>query len=107
MSGYRSGQQQPYPAGSGVPSYPEHSKATVVFVLGLLGMLVFPPLAPFAWVMGSRELTAIDAGRRPPDNRPLARIGQILGIVISLLLVLFALLVLVLVGFSMASLLRG
>ncbi len=74
-------------------NYPEQSQATMVFVLGLLGMLVLPLLAPFAWSMGTRELKAIEAGRRPPGNRQLARIGQILGITMSLLLALFVVLV--------------
>ena len=73
--------------------YPEQSRATAAFVLGLLGMLLFPLLAPFAWAMGSQEVAAIDAGRRPPDNRSLARIGQILGIVMSALLILFVVIV--------------
>lgn len=77
----------------GVSSYPEQSQAVAVFVLGLLGMFVFPLLAPFAWSMGTRELRAVDAGRRAGDNRQLARIGQILGIVMSLLLILLVVLV--------------
>ncbi|MGB5756812.1 MAG: hypothetical protein WBM50_07860 [Acidimicrobiales bacterium] len=101
VSGHYPGQQQPSPVGYSVPSYPEQSRATAVFVLGLMGMLVFPLLAPFAWTMGNRELAAIDAGRRPPDNRQLARIGQILGIAISLLLIL---LVALLFGLVLVSL---
>ena len=89
--------QQPTPAGR-TGSYPEQSQAVAVFVLGLL---VLPLLAPFAWAMGRRELAAIDAGRRPPDNRQLARIGQVLGIVMSSLLILFVVLIVALIAISL------
>ncbi len=36
---------------------------------------------PFAWVLGNRELAAIDAGKRPPGNRKLTQVGRTLGIV--------------------------
>lgn len=101
MSGQYPGQQYPSPVDHGAPGYPEQSQSTVVFVLGLVGMLVFPLLAPFAWAMGNRELAAIDAGRRPPDNRQLARIGQILGIVMSSLLILFVVAVVALIVVSL------
>ena len=55
-------------------------------VLGILGLIVCGILAPFAWAMGSRELTAIDGGRRPPENRGKARAGRILGIIGTVLL---------------------
>lgn len=93
MTGHYSVQDQAAQRPGGVPRYQEQSQATTVFVLGLLGILVFPLLAPFAWAMGNRELQAIKAGRRAPDNRQLARIGQILGIAMSLLLILFVVLV--------------
>lgn len=93
MGGHYSLQDQSRQRSADVPSYPEQSRATTVFVLGLLGVLVFPLLAPFAWSMGTRELQAIDTGRRAPDNRQLARIGRILGIAMSLLLILFVVLV--------------
>jgi ABC-type Fe3+ transport system permease subunit len=101
MSGQYPDQQRPSGVGYGGPPHPEQSQATTVFVLGLLGLLVFPLLAPFAWTMGTRELAAIDAGRRPPDNRHLARIGQILGIVMSSLLILFVVVIVALVVVSL------
>ena len=101
MVGEHLDQRRPSPAGRDGSHYLEQSQATAAFVLGLLGMVLFPPLAPFAWAMGSRELRAIDAGRRPPDNRRLARIGQILGIVMSSFLILFVVLVVGLVAISL------
>ncbi len=73
-----------FPSQSG--SYPEASQATTVLVLGILGIIICGVLAPFAWVMGNRELEAIDAGRRPPENRGTANAGRILGIIGSVLL---------------------
>lgn len=88
MAAQQSVQQQSSRGRDGAPPYPEQSRATAVFVLGLCGMFVFPLLAPFAWTMGNRELAAIKAGRRAPDNRQLARVGQVLGIIMSVFLVL-------------------
>lgn len=93
---------QPIPAaGYAAAPYPEESRSQTVFVLGLCGMFVMPLLAPFAWRMGNRELAAIDAGRRTPDNRQLAQIGRLLGIVMSTLLILFVVAVLGLIGVSL------
>ena len=38
--------------------------------------------------MGNKELAAIDAGRRPPNDRTMANIGRILGIVGTVVLVI-------------------
>ena len=73
-----------FPSQSG--SYPEASQATTVLVLGILGIVICGILAPFAWVMGNRELEAIDAGRRAPENRGTANAGRILGIIGTVLL---------------------
>ena len=68
--------------------FPEASQATTILVLGILGIVVCGPLAIFAWVMGNNELAAIDAGRRPPENRGTANAGRILGIIGTVLLAL-------------------
>lgn len=66
--------------------YPEASQATTVLVLGILGLVICGILGPFAWVMGNRELQAIDSGMRPPENRSTANAGRILGIIGTVLL---------------------
>jgi hypothetical protein len=66
--------------------YPESSQATTALVLGILGIVICGVLGPFAWVMGKREIEAIDAGRRPPENRGTANAGKILGIIGTVLL---------------------
>lgn len=80
--------------------YPEASQATTILVLGILGLILCQVLGPFAWVMGNKELAAIDAGLRPPENRGTANAGKILGIVGTVLLAVgvVALLILVFLG---------
>ena len=73
-----------FPSESG--SYPEQSQATTILVLGILGIVICGILAPFAWNMGNKELAAIDAGRRTPENRGTANAGRILGIIGTVLL---------------------
>jgi len=89
--------QQPpqFPSESG--SYPEQSQATTILVLGILGIVICGILAPFAWSMGNKELVAIDAGRRPPENRGTANAGKILGIIGTVLLVIGVVVLLLLV----------
>jgi uncharacterized membrane protein YjgN (DUF898 family) len=66
--------------------YPEASQATTALVLGILGIVICQILAPFAWSMGVKELQAIEAGRRPPENQGTANAAKILGIVGTVLL---------------------
>ncbi len=66
--------------------YPEQSQATTILVMGILGLIICGILAPFAWVMGNKELAAIDSGLRSPENRSTANAGRILGIIGTVLL---------------------
>lgn len=80
-------------------AYPEASQATTVLVLGIIGLVFCQILGPFAWVMGNKELEAIDAGRRAPENRGTANAGRILGIISTVLLgISLVLLVLLVAG---------
>ena len=71
----------------GPGAYPEKSRATAVLVLGILAVAASGIFGPVAWWMGSRELAAIDAGSRPPRNRGMAKVGRLLGIVGTVLIV--------------------
>jgi hypothetical protein len=67
-------------------AYPEESQATTILVLGILSLICSClPLGVAAWVMGNRELQAIDSGRRNPDNRGTANAGRVIGIVATVL----------------------
>lgn len=68
--------------------YPEQSQATTALVLGILGLVLCQILAPFAWYIGNKEVDAIDAGRRAPENRGTGNAGRILGIIGTVLLVI-------------------
>jgi hypothetical protein len=78
--------QPQFPSESG--AYPEASQATTILVLGIIGIVLCQLLGPVAWVMGNNEVQAIDAGRRPPENRGTANAGRILGIIATVLLAL-------------------
>jgi len=67
--------------------YPQDSQATTVLVLGILSLVLCQFLGPFAWVMGNKELDAIDAGERPPENRGTAQAGKVLGIISTVMLI--------------------
>ncbi len=86
--------------------YAEDSQSTTILVLGILSLVLCQVLGPFAWVMGNKEIAAIDAGRRPPENRGTAQAGRILGIISTVLLLVgfgFLVVMLVFVGFAAAS----
>ncbi|HEY4584474.1 MAG TPA: DUF4190 domain-containing protein [Acidimicrobiia bacterium] len=82
--------------------YPEASQATTALVLGILGIVLCPVLGPFAWSMGNKEMQAIDAGRRPPENRGTANAAKILGIVGTVLVAIAIALILLIVVFSVS-----
>ena len=92
--------QPPPPPPPPAQGYPEASQATTALVLGILGIVVCQILGPFAWSIGKKELEAIDAGRRPPENRGNANAGKILGIIGTVLLGLGILVGIAIVLFS-------
>lgn len=63
-------------------------KGVIVLVLGILGLVGCCICAPIAWWMGSAELAAMDAGQVSSENRQLAMIGKILGMVGTAFIVL-------------------
>jgi hypothetical protein len=59
-----------------------------VFALGILGILsafILIPLGIIAWIMGSKDLKAMDGGSVDPSGRSLTQIGRVFGICGSLL----------------------
>ncbi|MCL1906782.1 MAG: DUF4190 domain-containing protein [Propionibacteriaceae bacterium] len=46
-----------------IPLQPEHPRAGAVLVLGILGLFVFWPLGPVAWIMGRNALKECNAGQ--------------------------------------------
>ena len=76
-------QPPPLPPPSGGSS---SSRAIVALVFGILGVICCGFFAPVAWYLGNEELSGIEAGRLPENNRGLAQIAKILGIIGTVLL---------------------
>jgi uncharacterized membrane protein YjgN (DUF898 family) len=72
------------------PVAPQSSSSQAVWslVLGILGIICCPILAPIAWWMGSSQLKAIRAGQGAAKGEGMAQAGMILGIIGTVLLVL-------------------
>ncbi|HEY5890697.1 MAG TPA: DUF4190 domain-containing protein [Acidimicrobiia bacterium] len=67
-------------------AYPEESQATTILVIGILSLVCSCfPLGIAAWIMGNKEIAAIDAGMRNPQNRQTANAGRIIGIIATVL----------------------
>jgi hypothetical protein len=72
---------EPKPTHLPSPQYAEASQGVLALVLGLIGLFAFPPVAPAAWIIGRREVRAVNHGRRNPRHRTLGQLGLIFGIV--------------------------
>jgi hypothetical protein len=95
--GYGGYQQQP---GYGPPGYGggyggqvEHPQGTTILVLGILSIVTCQILGPFAWSMGNKALEEIDRDPMRYSNRGSINAGRICGIVGSVLLGLYLLMV--------------
>ncbi len=66
------------------------SRAITSMVLGILGIVICPLFARFAWYLGHHELDDIRGFRAAHQGEGFARTGQILGIIGSLPLLLIA-----------------
>ena len=82
-------------AGYGYPhtpsALPEHPNAIPSLVLGILSLVVFPPLAPFAWYLGAKGQREV--GQNPHAWRSSATLaaGKVLGIIGTVLMSLVVL----------------
>jgi hypothetical protein len=85
----------------GQPSTP-HPNAVTSMVLGILGLVLFTPLAPFAWYLaarGRREMK-LDPARWAPS--PMLTAGLVMGIIGSLLMVFVGFILLLVIGLAAA-----
>ncbi|MAF65202.1 MAG: hypothetical protein CMJ84_06045 [Planctomycetes bacterium] len=64
-------------------------RGAVILVLGILGFVLCPFCGVAAWIMGSSDLAAIDAGSMDPEGRGLTQAGKLCGIISSLLSILW------------------
>ena len=63
-------------------------RATMILILGILGLVVCSPLAVAAWVMASNDLKEMDAGTMDPTGRGNTNAGKICGIIGTVLLII-------------------
>lgn len=65
------------------------SNAVIALVLGILSFIACSILSAIpAWIVGKKELNAIDAGRSPQAGRTMAKIGMWLGIINVILFII-------------------
>ncbi len=64
------------------------SRGTTILVLGIVGVVCCGLCAPIAWYLGSDELKRIAAGTAPASGESTAKVGKILGIIGTILLIL-------------------
>ena len=57
------------------------SNATLILVLGIVGLLCCSLLGPVVWYMGKQEMQGIAEGRIPAASEGTAKAGMILGII--------------------------
>ena len=63
-------------------------RATLILVFGVLSLIVCAPLGIFAWIMGNADLKEIAAGTMDPAGKDRTKIGRILGMIGTALLVI-------------------
>lgn len=106
---YGAPQQPGY--GYGTPAAPNHPSATTAFVLSLIGLAglafcggITLVLSPFAWRIGAKAVSEIDASPGTYGGRDQANAARIMGIIGTVLLVLgIVVIVLFVVGLAVAS----
>jgi len=95
--GYPPGQYAPsgYPQPPPFQPRPRHPDAMTVLILGAISVAIFPPTGPFAWYIGARVKReyAGQPGRWSGEDE--VKVGYVLGIIGSVLCMLFALFVVI------------
>ena len=66
-------------------------RATLILVLGILGLVICGPLGIAAWIMGNGDLKEMDAGAMDPGGRSTTNAGRICGMIATILMILAAL----------------
>ena len=60
-------------------------RGTLILIFGILSIFACLPLGIAAWVMGQRDLKAMDAGTMDPSGRSNTNAGRVLGVIGTLL----------------------
>jgi len=83
---YQQGAPGPYgppggPAPAGYYAPPRHPNANTALILGIVGLLLCQLVSPFAWVMGRKALTEIEAAPGQFSGAGEAKAGWVCGII--------------------------
>lgn len=72
-----------------IAGYVSPHRGGLILVLGLIGFAVSCPIfSLMAWVMGSHDLAEMRAGRMDRSGEGLTQVGQVLGMILSILWIL-------------------
>jgi hypothetical protein len=82
-------------------------RGTLILVLGILGLVICGPVGIAAWVMGTGDLKAMDAGTMDPSGRSLTNAGRICGIIATALTAIGVVIAIVVVAFGILGALTG
>jgi hypothetical protein len=75
-------------------------RATLILILGILGLVLCMPLGIAAWVMGNADLAAMNRGEVDPTGRGMTEAGRVVGIVSVALFAIGALIAIAVIGFG-------
>jgi hypothetical protein len=62
----------------------------LILALGIIGLVVCPPVGIAAWIMGNNDMKAMESGQMDREGKQLTQVGKILGMVATAFLVLWA-----------------
>ena len=78
-------------------------RGVLILVFGILSLVLCPFFGVAAWLMGNADLDLMAMGRMDPTGRDMTKAGRICGIIGTVLLIIQVLVVLVVVGLSLAA----
>ena len=93
--------------GGGYGGQVEHPQGTTVLILGIIGIVACQLCAPFAWSMGNKALEEIDRDPMRYSNRSNVNLGRILGMVGTIILGVYLVLVVLYIVFAVVLLGAG
>lgn len=100
--------QQPFFGMSPAEVESLRSNSTIVLVLGILGLILIGPFGSIpAWVWGNSIVKKAEAAGIPADVVSSARIGKILGIIGTVLMIIGIVIFFLFFGAIMAAILSG
>ncbi len=95
---------QPVPTGPVIPSQPTSTKSIMALILGILSLLCCGFFSGIpAIILGKSEINLIDEGKITENNRTIAKVGLILGIVGTAFSALFFLIYIVFIALGLSA----